>query len=295
MNKREGAEDLTGIDTSRRPPDALADVQSSADRRNLPIQRAGIRGLRYPLRWQLRGEVQHTVMEVALDVGVGAAQRGTHMSRFIALLEEHQGALNLAQVAVLHQRMLDRLEAAEGRIDMRFPVFLRKRAPVSGAESCLDYQVAVRCAGSQHARCTDIAVTAPVTSLCPCSREVADYGAHNQRAHLTLAVRVHPDCLAKVDPERLIDIAEAQASSQVYALLKRVDEKVLTERAYDNPKFVEDLVRDLAAALVAIQAAEGILAYCVQAENFESIHNHSAWAEIHSPGWHAPGLPAGSL
>jgi len=268
--------------------DPLPDVQADADRRNLPIQRAGIQGLRYPLSWQLRTGVQHSVAEFALDVSVPASQRGAHMSRFVGLLEERRAPLDLEGLAALHQRMLERLDALEGRLEARFPIFLRKRAPVSGLESLLDYQVAVQCEGSRQVRRVQLAVTAPVTSLCPCSREVADYGAHNQRSHLSLKLRIHPARLHNFDPERLVAIAEAQASSEVYALLKRVDEKFLTERAYNNPKFVEDLVRDLAAALDAIHPNEGILAYCVQAENFESIHNHSAWAELYSAAWRDP-------
>jgi GTP cyclohydrolase I len=268
--------------------DLLPDVQAYLDRRNLPIQRAGIRGLRYPLSWQLRTGVQHSVAEFVLDVSVPASQRGTHMSRFVGLLEEHCAAFDLEGLEALHQRMLERLNASDGRLEARFPIFLRKRAPVSGLESFLDYQVAVQCEGSKQRRRVELAITAPVTSLCPCSREVADYGAHNQRSHLTLKLRIHPARLGNFDPERLVAIAEAQASSEVYGLLKRIDEKLLTERAYDNPKFVEDLVRDLAAALDAIHPGEGVLGYCVQAENFESIHNHSAWAELYSATWRDP-------
>lgn len=266
---------------------AIPDVQGYRDQRNLAIQRVGVRGLKYPLRWRARDGVQHTVMQAALDVALPADQKGTHMSRFIALLQAQgqEDALDLEGMLKLHHKMLERLQAQDGQIELQFPLFLKKKAPVSGVESLLDYQIVLKTQGSLDATHCELSVTAPVTSLCPCSKEVSAYGAHNQRSHLALEVRLNLTRLADCDAESLIAIAESQASSEVYGLLKRVDEKHVTERAYDNPKFVEDLVRDVAAALHASQDQFGLIAYCVRAENFESIHNHSAWAELHSANW----------
>lgn len=265
----------------------IPDVQAYRDQRNLAIQRVGVRGLRYPLRWRAGDGEQHTVMQASLDVALPADQKGTHMSRFVALLEGlGQGpALDLSGMLKLHHAMLDRLQALEGQIEFQFPLFLKKTAPVSGVESLLDYQIDLKTRGGHDQAYCELSVTAPVTSLCPCSKEVSAYGAHNQRSHLQLEARLNNARLGDFSPEALIAIAESQASSEVYGLLKRVDEKHVTERAYDNPKFVEDLVRDVAAALLASQDRYGLSAFCVRAENFESIHNHSAWAELRSPNW----------
>lgn len=265
----------------------IPDVQAYRDQRNLAIQRVGVRGLRYPLRWRAGDGEQHTVMQASLDVALPADQKGTHMSRFVALLEGlGQGpALDVAGMLTLHHAMLDRLQALEGQIEFQFPLFLKKIAPVSGVESLLDYQIDVKTRGSHEQAHCELSVTAPVTSLCPCSKEVSAYGAHNQRSHLQLEARLNNARLGDFSPEVLIGIAESQASSEVYGLLKRVDEKHVTERAYDNPKFVEDLVRDVAAALFASKDRYGVSAFCVRAENFESIHNHSAWAELRSSNW----------
>jgi len=266
---------------------AIPDVQAYPDQRNLAIQRVGVRGLRYPFRWRAQGGVQETVMQASLDVALPAEQKGTHMSRFIALLQAlgQDQALDLRGMLRLHHNMLQRLQANEGQIEFEFPLFLSKKAPVSGVESLLDYQIALKSYGALHQTRCEISVTAPVTSLCPCSKEVSAYGAHNQRSHLQLHARLDLGKLGDFSVEALIAIAESQASSEVYGLLKRVDEKHVTERAYDNPKFVEDLVRDVAAAMKASQERAGIIAFCVGAENFESIHNHSAWAQLQSPHW----------
>lgn len=266
---------------------SIPDVQSYQDLRNLPIQRVGVRGLQYPMRWRALDAVQQTIMQASLDVALPAEQKGTHMSRFVALLQElgEADALDLCGMLRLHCQMLERLHAQEGQIEFAFPLFLKKTAPVSGVQSLLDYQIILRTIGNSEQTRIELSVTAPVTSLCPCSKEVSDYGAHNQRSHLQLEVRLNPGSVAGFSAEALIDIAESQASSEVFGLLKRVDEKFVTERAYDNPKFVEDLVRDVAAALNHAQERYGITAYRVHAENFESIHNHSAWAELRSESW----------
>ena len=254
----------------------LPDIQSTPDTRRLAIQRVGIRAVRHPIRVKsVDGTENTTVATVDMYVGLPADVKGTHMSRFIEILERHSRDLSTAGFAELFERMLDRLEAQTGYVEMRFPYFLSKKAPVSGVESLMDYDVTLRrekrSAGSPVEYW--LQVLAPVTSLCPCSKEISAYGAHNQRSHITLKALV----LAPIAISELVGIAEAAASCELYGLLKRPDEKYVTERAYDNPKFVEDLVRDIA---VALNAEPRIGAFTVESENFESIHNHSAYALI---------------
>ena len=258
----------------------LPDTQSLPDARALPIQRVGIKSLRYPV--VLRGDdgsPLHTVATFAMDVGLAHDVKGTHMSRFVEILEQWRDPLDLNAFRVLHARMLERLGAVSGRIEMRFPYFIRKSAPVSGAESLLDYEAAWIAATDRDGR-LDITVEmrAPVTSLCPCSKKISAYGAHNQRSHITLRVHVAQGDIGLAELAR---VAEKEASSELYGLLKRPDEKFVTERAYENPKFVEDLVRDIALRLTNDPR---IGQFAVSSENFESIHNHSAYAEIRGVG-----------
>jgi MptA/FolE2 family GTP cyclohydrolase len=207
-------------------------------------------------------------------VALEASDKGTHMSRFVELLEAQGKPLTAHRFARLVGEMLERLQAPSGTIEMRFPYFMRKAAPVSGVPSSLDYDVCWR--GSVSARGNYefwISVAVPATSLCPCSKEISEYGAHNQRS----CIRISAQLLDDVGIEELIRIAEQAASCELYGLLKRPDEKYVTERAYDNPRFVEDLVRDVALAL---NRDPRVGRYTVEAENFESIHNHSAFARI---------------
>jgi len=270
MNVRDGAAMLG---------DTLLDVQGSADRRQLPIQRVGVKGLRYPLRWRSSVGEQPSVGRFGLYVALPAEQKGTHMSRFLALLERRLAdgapALDAPGVRAMFGEMLVLLEADAGRIEASLPLFVRKSAPVSGVQSLMDYELSVVVDGGARDAVTTLTVLVPVTSLCPCSKSISAFGAHNQRSHVTVSVVAD----APIDPEEIIAIAEAQASSELYGLLKRVDEKHVTERAYENPKFVEDLVRDVA---VALRADRRIRRFVVEAENFESIHNHSALARIAS-------------
>ncbi len=254
----------------------MADVQASADSRNVAIDDVGIKGLRYPLCVAARDGVQHTVAEIDLMVGLEPEVKGTHMSRFVELIEAWKTPLDASSLAALAQAMTARLGAERGTIDMRFPYFIRKQAPVSGVESLLDYQARARVSTGPEGTQVQLSLMAPVTSLCPCSKEISEYGAHNQRSHVTIEGTVSPDA-AGFGFEDLARIAESAASCEIYGLLKRPDEKYVTERAYDNPKFVEDLVRDIALTLAAHPS---LLAYVVEAENFESIHNHSAYARI---------------
>jgi GTP cyclohydrolase IB len=258
------------------PPDVMADVQASADTRRLAIDRVGIRALRHPVRVRgADGSVQHTIATFSLAVRLDHDVKGTHMSRFVELLENDLDVIDGPAFSVLLANMVARLNAREGEIKVSFPYFIEKTAPVSGVKSLLDYEVAFQGVIKEGAATVVTEITAPVTSLCPCSKEISAYGAHNQRSHIRIAVRGTKDNVFNV--EEIIRIAEDQASSELYGILKRTDEKFVTERAYDNPKFVEDLVRDIAAHLNADARVE---AYTVESENFESIHNHSAFAVI---------------
>ena len=255
-------------------PHTIEDVQARTDARQIPINRVGIRGIRHPLRiLTADGDVQHTVATASLCVSLPHNRKGTHMSRFVGVLDEQREPISTATLPAMLRRMVRRLEADEGFIELHFPLFLRKHAPVSGVASLMDYDVGLEgvLRGSRlDVRCR---VVVPVTSLCPCSKSIAEYGAHNQRSHIT--VSAHGE--EAIIPEALIRMVEAEASCELFGLLKRSDEKYVTERAYDNPKFVEDVVRDVAARLDAEPSIRG---YSVAAENFESIHNHSAYALI---------------
>ena len=255
---------------------AIADVQSSKDLRNLPINQVGIKDLRFPIQTATASGIQSTVARLTMTVRLPADQKGTHMSRFVALMESRQRPLDYGELQNLTQQMLELLGADAGRISVSFPFFRSKSAPVSGIRSLLDYDVTISGEVSGGAYAYGLKVLVPVTSLCPCSKEISQYGAHNQRSHVTVSLV----CKEDVPPEDIIDIVEAQASCQLYGLLKRPDEKYVTERAYENPKFVEDMVRDVA---VALRSDKRIASFTVESENFESIHNHSAYACISYP------------
>jgi GTP cyclohydrolase IB len=251
----------------------IPDTQSERDERHLPIQRVGIKDIRYPLQLKVAGAVQSTAASWSLDVALPADKKGKHMSRFIAWLDALDEPLDAPSLRRRHAQMLDKLGASEGRIEASFSFFLRKRAPVSGLPSLLDYQG--RWIAETRAGVTSVfaEVGVPVKTLCPCSKEISDYGAHNQRSLVTIRVEL----LQPIDWHELVRFAEDQASSELWPMLKRVDEKWVTERAYENPKFVEDLVRDVALAL---NRDARIGRYRAEVENFESIHNHSAYARI---------------
>lgn len=254
----------------------IPDVQSHPDARELPIDRVGIRNLRYPIRFADGNDpAQSTVASCSAYVALPADRKGTHMSRLVAAIDELAEPLSIAALPRFLDALLVRLEADAGRVDIAFPWFIRKNAPVTGVESMMDYEVRLVADAAPGKRSVDVTVVVPVMSLCPSSKAIADYGAHNQRSHLTLTVR--PRTGAPFTLAELIALAEAQASSELYGLLKRADEKFVTERAYDQPRFVEDLVRGIAARLVDDAR---LIGFSVAAENFESIHNHSAYAEI---------------
>jgi GTP cyclohydrolase IB len=252
----------------------IPDVQASPDTRRLAIDRVGIKSIRHPARIQERdGGVQHTIAQFNMYVGLPHHFKGTHMSRFVEILNAHEREISPDTFRAMLREMVKKLEAESGHIEMSFPYFVSKKAPVSGVTSLMDYEVTFVGDIVEGKEVFTLKVVVPVTSLCPCSKEISDRGAHNQRSHVTIAAHIN----TFVWIEELIDVAENEASCQLYGLLKRPDEKFVTENAYDNPKFVEDMVRDIAAKLNADPRIEG---YVVESENFESIHNHSAYAMI---------------
>lgn len=257
---------------------AVRDVQGRVDTRRLAIDQVGIRGLRHPVVVQDRARgVQHTIATSSIYVDLPHDRKGIHMSRCVELLGRHEAVLSVSSFARMLQDATGFLEASASHITLSFPFFVQKRAPVSGILSRMDYQASIE--GEHRLGVTEVRlkVVVPVTSLCPCSKEISDYGAHNQRTHITITARAGTGLWL----ENLIDVAESEASCDLYSVLKRPDEKYVTERAYDNPKFVEDIVRDVAAAL---KQNRDVLSFVVESENFESIHNHSAYALIRDDG-----------
>ena len=251
----------------------VEDVQGRADNRRIPIDRVGIKDINHPVKLQDRsaGE-QHTVARFNMYVNLPHNFKGTHMSRFVEILHGER-EISVESFGTMLATMTERLEADAGHIEMTFPFFVMKQAPVSGVESLMDYQASLIGEINQGVAEMWVKVVVPVTSLCPCSKKISSYGAHNQRSHVTIKAKLREHMWI----EELIDIAESEASSELYGILKRPDEKFVTERAYDNPKFVEDMVRDVAQRL---NDESRIVAYTIEAENFESIHNHSAYALI---------------
>jgi len=256
----------------------MRDIQNSNDDRGVPIQKVGVKDIRYPIQVLDREQkFQSTVARVSMYVDLPQHFKGTHMSRFVEILNEHRGEITLRNIDTILAAMVERLESGTAHIEVRFPYFVSKRAPVSGAQSLMDYDCGFL-ASHRHGDArpdTILEVRVPVTSVCPCSKEISDAGAHNQRSIVTVQIRYRDF----VWIEELIDAAESAASSAVYALLKREDEKHVTEKAYANPVFVEDLVRGVA---VKLRDDPRITWYRVESENFESIHNHSAYAMVES-------------
>lgn len=252
----------------------IADVQSTPDTRHIAIDRVGIKAIRHPVRVADKdGGVQHTVAVFNMYVNLPHNFKGTHMSRFVEILNSHEREISVGSFESILQAMVKKLGSESGHIEMTFPYFINKSAPVSGVKSLLDYEVTFIGEIKKGLYEFTMKVVVPVTSLCPCSKKISDYGAHNQRSHISISVRTN----SFVWIEDMVRVAEDHASCELYGLLKRPDEKYVTEKAYDNPKFVEDLVRDVAAVL---NKDSRIDAYVVESENFESIHNHSAYALI---------------
>lgn len=260
------------------PKTEIIDIQSHTDHRRLAIQKVGIKSLRHPIHVLTQdGTAQPTLGTFDMYVNLAGDQRGTHMSRFVELLHAKQTPFSVSSFNTLLQEMTHKLHAQCGYVTLKFPFFMLKSAPVSGAQSYVDYEITFKGEWHTDSAKTEINVVVPVTSLCPCSKAISEYGAHNQRSHITVTVEL----LADISIESLITLIEKQASCELYGILKRADEKFVTERAYENPKFVEDLVRDIAAEL---KKDARIKRFVVESENFESIHNHSAYASLSSQG-----------
>ena len=259
----------------------MLDVQNRADHRGLPLDEVGVSEIRCPIVVLDRTATQqHTIATLSMSVGLPHHFKGTHMSRFIEVLNEHLGEITMRTLPQILTDIRRRLAAEKAKVEVRFPYFLSRSAPVSGATALMGYQCTFT--GQVYGEGSDfvLGVEVPVTSLCPCSKEISDYGAHNQRGHITLEVRTVQTSDGSPELvwiEELVEVAEASASCPVYPLLKRVDERQVTMQAYDNPVFVEDMVRN---AAVSLQSDERIAWFRVRAVNQESIHNHNAFACI---------------
>ena len=251
----------------------MEDVQNLKDHRNIDIDQVGVKGIRYPITVldKNMGE-QQTVAKINMYVNLPRYYKGTHMSRFVEILNEHSRRISLQNFFEILEEMKDRLNAESAHIEITFPYFINKSAPVSGSQGLMEYECTFRGSlGNTSDRV--IMIQVPISTLCPCSKEISEYGAHNQRGEVRLQLRFK----RFVWIEDLIKLVEESASSDVYSVLKREDEKYVTEKAYDNPMFVEDVVRDIAQKL---NADPNITWFAVESENFESIHNHNAYAYI---------------
>jgi GTP cyclohydrolase I len=258
------------------PTPTILDIQSSKDARNIALNKVGIKQLLHPaIIEDTPLPLQHTLAKFSMFVGLSASVRGTHMSRFIEILNETETTLGVSHTPILLAQILSRLQADSAYYEAKFPFFISKSAPISGAKSLMDYQVTLSGKVETGKLINQITIIVPVTSLCPCSKQISDYGAHNQRSEITVKAVTN----GKISIHALIQLVESQASCDLFGILKRSDEKWVTERAYDNPKFVEDVVRDIA---VQLEKLDSVLAYEIASENFESIHNHSAYALIRS-------------
>lgn len=266
---------------AKKPTSAIPDVQGKQDTRNVAIDRVGVKDVTYPIRLTIPESAripggpseQSTVAKINMYVSLPHYQKGTHMSRFLEVLNEHDMAITPGDIAGIAGKIRERLAAAEAHFFASFTYFIRKLAPMTQQPGLMDYQVSFECTSGPEGDDLILGVKAPATSLCPCSKEISRYGAHNQRCLIEAKVRFK----GMLWIEDLAKILEGAASTEVFAVLKRPDEKYVTEAAFDNPKFVEDIVRDLALAL---ERDERITWYSINSENFESIHSHNAYAEI---------------
>lgn len=249
----------------------MRDVQSEPSLRKINIDKVGVKNIRYPIMvLDKKKETQETIANISMMVNLPHKFRGTHMSRFVEILNEYHGKINIANMKDILQRIKTRLNAESAHLEITFPYFVEKRAPVTKSAGLVEYQCKF-ITSLDGAFDFLLAIDVPVTTVCPCSKEISKYGAHNQRGRVTLSVRFKEF----VWIEDLIEIVEKSASSGVYSLLKREDEKYVTEKGYENPMFVEDVVREIAKNL---ESNSNIYWFTVEAENFESIHNHSAYA-----------------
>ncbi len=253
----------------------LEDVQSRRDDRDIPIDRVGVKGLRYPIvLLDKQRNKQHTIAEVNMYVMLPSDFKGTHMSRFVEVLNENRDSIDIRKLGKILEELRNRLNARKSYIELKFPYFVEKIAPVSRIKSLMSYDCRVEASGDYKTKeIVTLTVSVPITSLCPCSKEISEYGAHNQRGIVTITAKLKEF----VWIEELIHVAEESASCDIYALLKRPDEKFVTEKAYNNPMFVEDIARNVTLKL---QDDRRIEHFSVEVENFESIHNHNAYAFI---------------
>jgi GTP cyclohydrolase I len=262
------------VPRAKRPAPKLDDKQSERDHRELRIDKVGVRNVRFPIQVRDKARsIQNTVATIGMYVDLPKEFKGTHMSRFIEVLNAHGSVIHVENINEILRAMQKKLHAATSHLEIEFPYFMVKRAPASGGEGVMDYTARFDATACGPDIDFVLTVKANVTTLCPCSKAIARYGAHNQRGLVTVAIRMKKS----VWIEDLIAVIESSASSELYALLKRQDEKAVTERAYENPVFVEDLVRNVALQL---NAHPQVKWYRVEAENFESIHNHNAYACI---------------
>lgn len=255
----------------------MKDIQSQPDYRQIPIDKVGIKNLRYPITVRDRRDgFQHTIAAINMFVDLPHDNKGTHMSRFVELLHLLRPDVSLEKFSAILENMKKHLNAASAHLEMTFPYFIEKAAPVSASPGLMDYTCSIRGSSDASGRVDLVSeVVVPISSVCPCSMEISEHGAHNQRGEVKLSTRFKKF----IWMEDMIELVESSASCEVYSVLKRVDEKSVTERAFANPKFVEDIVRDIAKRL---NADDNITWFSVSAENFESIHNHSAFASITS-------------
>ena len=261
-------------DASKASPHKLQDKQSERDHRELRIDQVGVRGLRFPIQVLDKAHsLQNTIATIGMYVDLPKEFKGTHMSRFIEVLNAHGSVVHVHNLPEILYAMQSRLKSATARIEMEFPYFMVKKAPASGLESLMDYTARFEATACGKEIDFLLTVIVAVTTLCPCSKAISKHGAHNQRGYVTVKTRSKQ----AVWIEDLIQIVESSASAELFALLKRQDEKVVTERAYENPVFVEDLVRNVATRL---NSHPDVTWYKVEAENQESIHNHNAYACI---------------
>lgn len=258
---------------------ALPDIQSTGDKRNVAINKVGVTDVRYPISLRTPGEgqgntFQHTVASINMFVSLPHNEKGTHMSRFVEVLNEYHSELCSDSLVEFANAMRERLKAQDAHLEVSFPYFIDKKAPVTGQVGKLDIDVTFEIAAGTVDDFV-MSLKIPATSLCPCSKEISEYGAHNQRCEMTVKVRVVEGQQFWI--EELFAMIEQCASTQVFSVLKRPDEKWVTERAYENPKFVEDIVRDMA---VALRDDHRVAWFQCFSENFESIHNHNAYAFV---------------
>jgi len=252
----------------------MIDIQNQTDERRLAINKVGVKNIRYPITvLDKRNKVQHTVGTLNMYVNLPHHFKGTHMSRFIEILNEYRGTINIKAISTILDQMNAKLKSASAYLEVEFPYFIEKRAPVSGAKSLMEYTCRFLASLSNGQHSLIVGVTVPVTTLCPCSKEISRQGAHNQRSLVTVKVKFRKFFWI----EDLVRMVENSASASVYSLLKRSDEKFVTEKAYDNPMFVEDVVRNVALRL---NAHSNITWFSVESENIESIHNHNAYAYV---------------